>query len=49
VALVDGGPASIEESLRWESLAQPVTMATDDLVEGLAAARERRRPEFRGH
>ena len=48
VALVDGGPVSIEDALRWESLAQPVTMATEDLVEGLAAARERRRPEFRG-
>jgi enoyl-CoA hydratase len=48
VALVDGGPASLEEALRWESLAQPVTMATDDLVEGLAAARDRRRPAFRG-
>jgi enoyl-CoA hydratase len=48
VALADGGPASIEEALRWESLAQPVTMATEDLVEGLAAAGARRRPEFRG-
>jgi enoyl-CoA hydratase len=48
VALADGGHASIEDALRWESLAQPVTMATEDLAEGLAAARERRRPEFRG-
>lgn len=48
VALADGGPASISDALRWESVAQPVTMATEDLVEGLAAARERRRPEFRG-
>jgi enoyl-CoA hydratase len=48
VALVDGGPVSIEEALRWESLAQPVTMATEDLVEGLAAAKNRRPPEFRG-
>jgi enoyl-CoA hydratase len=48
VALADGGHASLEDALRWESLAQPVTMATEDLVEGLAAAGERRRPQFRG-
>jgi enoyl-CoA hydratase len=46
--LADGGHASLEHALRWESVVQPVTMATEDLVEGLAAARERRRPEFRG-
>ncbi|MHB8341290.1 MAG: enoyl-CoA hydratase/isomerase family protein [Mycobacteriales bacterium] len=39
---------SMEEALQWESLAQPVTMATSDLREGLAAAAERRRPHFTG-
>lgn len=35
-------------SLRWEALAQPVTMTTDDLLEGIAAAKERRTPRFTG-
>lgn len=48
-ALRDGGHASFEDALKWEGLAQAVTMATDDMQEGLAAAGARRRPEFRGH
>jgi enoyl-CoA hydratase/carnithine racemase len=48
VALAAGGHASFEDALRWEALAQPVTMATEDMVEGVAAARERRRPRFTG-
>lgn len=48
VALGLGGHASFEDALRWEALAQPVTMATEDMVEGVAAARERRRPKFTG-
>lgn len=47
-ALAEGAPASIEGALQWEALAQPVTMATADLREGLAAQRERRKPEFTG-
>jgi enoyl-CoA hydratase len=47
-ALARGGFASIEDALAWESVAQPVTMATDDLREGIAAARERRPPRFTG-
>jgi enoyl-CoA hydratase len=47
-ALADGAPVSIEAALQWEALAQPVTMATADLREGLAAQRERRKPEFTG-
>jgi enoyl-CoA hydratase/carnithine racemase len=35
-------------SLRWEALAQPVTMATDDLHEGIQARRERRQAHFEG-
>jgi enoyl-CoA hydratase len=47
-ALAEGAPVSIEAALQWEALAQPVTMATADLREGLAAQRERRKPEFTG-
>ncbi len=47
-ALGPGGPQSLEAALAWEALAQPVTLAMDDLHEGLAAARERRPPQFRG-
>ena len=44
-----GGHRSLEEALQFEALAQPVTFATDDLREGLAASRERRTPKFTGH
>src|SRR3569833_471523 len=47
-ALADGGPPSLEAALRWEALAQPVTMASEDLAEGIAAQRERRAPRFTG-
>jgi enoyl-CoA hydratase len=46
--LSDGRPRDLTEALRWESLAQAATLATDDLTEGLAAARERRAPRFGG-
>jgi enoyl-CoA hydratase/carnithine racemase len=42
------GPRSFAEALEWEALAQPVTLASADLREGLRAQAERRRPEFRG-
>jgi enoyl-CoA hydratase len=48
VALATGGHASFEDAVRWEALAQPITMATDDMVEGIAAARQRRAPRFAG-
>jgi enoyl-CoA hydratase/carnithine racemase len=38
----------LEASLRWEALAQPLTMATEDLREGIQARRERRPPRFKG-
>lgn len=47
-ALRDGGPASFEKALQWEALAQPVTMATQDLREGLQAKGEKRPAVFTG-
>ena len=49
VALAHGGHATFDAALQWEGLAQPVTLATRDLQEGLAAAKERRTPKFTGH
>ncbi|WP_139978255.1 enoyl-CoA hydratase/isomerase family protein [Nocardioides litoris] len=40
--------ASIEAALQWEALAQPVTLATEDLQEGIRAVQERRAPRFTG-
>lgn len=47
-ALANGGPSSLAECIQWEAVAQPVTLATADLQEGLAAAREKRTPRFLG-
>jgi enoyl-CoA hydratase len=47
-ALLGGGHASYDAALQWEALAQPVTLATEDLQEGLQAQRERRPPRFTG-
>ncbi|GAA1937380.1 enoyl-CoA hydratase/isomerase family protein [Nocardioides hwasunensis] len=49
IALADGGHADFDAALQWEALAQPVTLATADLQEGIRAAQEKRTPEFRGH
>ncbi|WP_165966987.1 enoyl-CoA hydratase-related protein [Actinomadura sp. 7K507] len=48
VALSNGGHPDMESALRWESLAQPVTMSSADMLEGLAAQREKRSPRFTG-
>ncbi|XRQ04436.1 enoyl-CoA hydratase/isomerase family protein [Actinomadura welshii] len=48
VALANGGHPDMESALRWESLAQPVTMASADMREGIAAQREKRAPRFTG-
>jgi enoyl-CoA hydratase/carnithine racemase len=47
-ALRDGGPESLERALQWEALAQPVTMGTEDLQEGLRAKAEKRPAVFTG-
>lgn len=48
LALRDGGHGTFEHALQWEAMAQPVTLATEDLEEGIRAARERRSPRFTG-
>lgn len=48
LALLDGGHSDIETALQWEALAQPVTLATADLQEGIRASKEKRAPRFEG-
>ena len=48
VALRDGQTRDWATATQWEGLAQAVTLASQDLTEGLAALREKRTPEFRG-
>lgn len=40
--------ALARQSSAWEGFAQPVTMATEDVQEGLRAVKERRPPHFQG-
>ncbi len=42
-------PSSLDAALQAEARAQAVTLTTRDLLEGIAAARERRPPRFTGH
>ena len=44
----DGGHADLETALQWEAMAQPITLAIEDLQEGIRASQEKRPPEFRG-
>lgn len=48
VTLARGRHADLEACLQWEAFAQPVTLATEDLQEGIRAAQEKRPPVFRG-
>ncbi|MGZ5400635.1 MAG: enoyl-CoA hydratase/isomerase family protein [Nocardioides sp.] len=48
LALRDGGHQDLESCLQWEAMAQPLTLATADLQEGIAAAKDQRPPRFTG-
>lgn len=48
VALSRGGHATFADALQWESVVQPVTLASADLQEGLRARREKRPAVFTG-
>jgi enoyl-CoA hydratase/carnithine racemase len=48
MALLDGGHSDFETCIQFEALAQPATLTSEDLQEGIRAARERRTPVFRG-
>ena len=48
LALRDGGHTDLETALQWEAMAQPITLATADLQEGIAASKEKRPPVFTG-
>ncbi|GAB3265572.1 enoyl-CoA hydratase-related protein [Alteromonas gracilis] len=47
LALRGSGHADIEAALQWEAMAQPITLATEDLQEGIAAVQAKRAPVFR--
>jgi enoyl-CoA hydratase len=48
LALRGGGHRDFESAIQWEALAQPITLATADLQEGIAAAKEKRPARFTG-
>ncbi len=48
VALSRGGHATFADALQWESVVQPVTLASQDLQEGLRARKDKRPPVFTG-
>ncbi|GEP38820.1 3-hydroxybutyryl-CoA dehydratase [Nocardioides psychrotolerans] len=49
LALADGGHQDVEACLQWEAMAQPITLATADLQEGIRAAQEKRPAVFTGN
>ncbi len=46
--LLNNGPSTLEDALQWEGVAQATTLATEDIVEGYRASKERRKPNFKG-
>ncbi|MGA8847273.1 MAG: enoyl-CoA hydratase-related protein [Nocardioides sp.] len=48
IALSGHGHADLDAALQWEALAQPITLATHDLQEGIAASQEKRPAQFHG-
>jgi 2-(1,2-epoxy-1,2-dihydrophenyl)acetyl-CoA isomerase len=42
------GEVSFEEALAWEGQSQSICFATEDVLEGLTAFREKRSPDFEG-
>ncbi len=48
LALRGGGHDTIEAALAYEAMAQPITLATEDLQEGVRASQEKRAPRFTG-
>ena len=40
--------SGFELALQWEALAQPVTMATADIHQGIKARRQHKTPTFEG-
>jgi len=46
--LAQGSQGRFELALQWEAMAQPVTLATNDIHEGVQARREHRPPAFNG-
>lgn len=46
--LAQSSHGGLESALQWEALAQPLTMATADIHEGIDARRGRRQPSFQG-
>ena len=47
--LAQSSRGGFEAALQWEALAQPVTLATNDIHKGVEARREHRSPTFEGN